>query len=170
MKISNLSISGDYGKNGRLKMDEYFGLVTLIISQRSTCLRRHVGALIVDNGHIIATGYNGAPTKMDDCLEKGCLVRGGHCVRAVHAEQNALLQTPNLSLLKNPEIYVTDYPCQICAKSIIQAGIKKIHFIREYNNTDPFVEEIFKKSGIEVDTIDLNKFLDESDYEENNEH
>lgn len=168
MKISNLSVSGDYGKNGRLGMEEYFGLMTLIISQRSTCLRRHVGALIVDNGHVIATGYNGAPTKMDDCLEKSCLVRNGHCIRSVHAEQNALLQTPNLSSLKNPEIYVTDYPCQICAKSIIQAGIKKIHFVREYNSTDSFVEEIFKKSGIKVDAIDLSKFLDNGD-DENHE-
>lgn len=168
MKISNLSVSGDYGKNGRLNMEEYFGLMTLIISQRSTCLRRHVGALIVDNGHVIATGYNGAPTKMDDCLKKGCLVRNGHCIRSVHAEQNALLQTPNLSSLKNPEIYVTDYPCQICAKSIIQAGIKKIHFVREYDNADDFVEEIFKKSGIKVDMIDLSKFLDNGD-DENHE-
>lgn len=168
MKISNLSVSGDYGKNGRLSMEEYFGLITLIISQRSTCLRRHVGALIVDNGHVIATGYNGAPTKMDDCLEKGCLIRNGHCIRSVHAEQNALLQTPNLSSLKNPEIYVTDYPCQICAKSIIQAGIKKIHFVREYDNNDDFVEEIFKKSSIKVDMIDLSKFLDNGD-DENHE-
>lgn len=168
MKISNLSVSGDYGKNGRLSMEEYFGLMTLIISQRSTCLRRHVGALIVDNGHVIATGYNGAPTKMDDCLEKGCLIRNGHCIRSVHAEQNALLQTPNLSSLKNPEIYVTDYPCQICAKSIIQAGIKKIHFVREYDNNDDFVEEIFKKSSIKVDMIDLSKFLDNGD-DENHE-
>ena len=152
MKISDLSVSGDYGKNGRLKMDEYFGLVTLIISQRSTCLRRHVGALIVDNGHIIATGYNGAPTKMDDCLEKGCLVRGGHCVRAVHAEQNAIIQAARYGInIQGATLYCTHQPCVICAKMIINAGISRVVYKEGY--PDEFSMEILNEAGISVEKM-----------------
>lgn len=147
VKLENLS---EFGKYNRLKFNEYFAMTALIISQRSSCLRKHVGAVIVNNNKIVATGYNGAASGMKQCDEIGCEMRDGHCIRALHAEQNALIQLGNSDEYENLEIYVTDYPCQICAKLIVQANIKAIHFVRDYANDDKFVEELFQESGIRL--------------------
>ena len=120
----------------RPSWDEYFMQMAELTATRSTCLRRHVGAVIVQNKHIIATGYNGAPRGLAHCAELGgCLreklgVPSGErheLYRALHAEQNAIIQAATLGhSIEGASIYITHQPCSICAKMIINAGIDKI--------------------------------------------
>ena len=116
--------------------DEYFMQMAELTAQRSTCLRRHVGAVIVQDKHVVATGYNGAPKGVAHCAEiGGCLrekmgipsgERHEPC-RALHAEQNAIIQAATLAQsIEGASIYITHQPCIICAKMIINAGIKRI--------------------------------------------
>lgn len=120
----------------RPSWDEYFMEMAILTSKRSTCMRRQVGAVIVKDKHIIATGYNGAPRGIKHCEERGgCLrekldVPSGErqelCM-AVHAEQNAIIQAATLGQsVEGGVIYVTNQPCVICAKMIINAGIKRV--------------------------------------------
>ena len=116
--------------------DEYFMQMAELTAKRSTCLRRHVGAVIVKDKHIVATGYNGAPRGLSHCDELGgCLrqklnVPSGErheLCRALHAEQNAIIQAATLGQsIEGASIYITHQPCVICAKMIINAGIDKI--------------------------------------------
>ncbi len=120
----------------RPSWDEYFMQMAELTATRSTCLRRHVGAVIVQNKHIIATGYNGAPRGLAHCAELGgCLreklgVPSGErheLCRALHAEQNAIIQAATLGhSIEGASIDITHQPCTICAKMIINAGIDKI--------------------------------------------
>ncbi|MFH1046356.1 MAG: cytidine/deoxycytidylate deaminase family protein [Candidatus Omnitrophota bacterium] len=115
--------------------DEYFLEIAQLVSRRSTCLRRKVGALVVKNRRILATGYNGTPSGIKHCSDAGCLrarlnVPSGErheLCRGLHAEQNALLQAAlyGISLIGS-SLYITNQPCLICAKMIINAGIKEI--------------------------------------------
>lgn len=115
----------------RKDWDQYFMDIAFQVAGRSTCPRRDVGAVVVKDRRIKGTGYNGAPRKMPHCTEAGCLMVDGHCVRTVHAEINALLEC-------SPEerdgatIYVTDYPCPNCAKTIIQSGVTRVVYARDY--------------------------------------
>lgn len=149
VKLTGISEIGNYD---RLDKDEYFSMIALLISQRSTCLRKHVGAVIIDGDKIISSGYNGSVMGEAHCLDVGCEIEDGHCIRCLHAEQNAIIQLTNKSIFNrdNLELYVTDYPCKICAKIIAQAGIKRIHFVRDYQNDD-FVEKLFKSQDIIID-------------------
>ncbi len=123
-------------KKSRPSWDEYFMAIAELVSSRSTCLRRKVGAVIVKDKRILATGYNGAPTGLPHCLDIGCLREKLHIpsgerqelCRGLHAEQNAILQAATNSriTLKGSVIYVTCQPCITCAKMIVNAGIKKI--------------------------------------------
>jgi dCMP deaminase len=116
--------------------DEYFMQMAELTAQRSTCLRRHVGAVIVQDKHVVATGYNGAPKGVAHCAEiGGCLrekmgIPSGErheLCRALHAEQNAIIQAATLAQsIEGASIYITHQPCIICAKMIINAGIKRI--------------------------------------------
>lgn len=116
--------------------DEYFMEMAELTAKRSTCLRRHVGAVIVQNKHIIATGYNGAPRGLAHCAELGGCLREKMGVpsgerhelcRALHAEQNAIIQAATLGhSIEGASMYITHQPCSICAKMIINAGIDKI--------------------------------------------
>ena len=137
----------DYIANGgkvvpddRPSWDEYFMEMAELTAKRSTCLRRNVGAVVVKDRHIMATGYNGAPKGLKHCAELGgCLrqkleVPSGErheLCRALHAEQNAIIQAATLGeSIEGGTIYVTHHPCSICAKMIINSGIKRI-VIRE---------------------------------------
>lgn len=125
-----------YLKNERTSWDEYFMAMAELTATRSTCLRRHVGAVIVKDKHVIATGYNGAPRGLDHCAELGgCLreklgIPSGErqeLCRAVHAEQNAIIQAATLGQsVEGASIYITHQPCVTCAKMIINAGIDKV--------------------------------------------
>lgn len=114
----------------RIDWDEYYINIVKMVSTRSTCPRLRTGALIVKDNKIIGSGYNGAPKKMEHCDDVGCLIVEGHCIRTVHAEQNALLQAGTEA--KNATMYCLGIPCPICYKLCIQAEIKKIIYTTDY--------------------------------------
>lgn len=132
-----------------------------LIKTRSTCLRRQVGALIVKDKRILATGYNGAPMGCKHCSELGCLrdelnIPSGQrheLCRAIHAEQNAIVQAAySGTSVKNGTLYVTHQPCVLCAKMVINAGIKKIVFRGDY--PDELSMDLLKESGVRVVRFD----------------
>ena len=135
-----------------------------LTSQRSTCLRRKVGAVIVKDKHIIATGYNGAPRGLSHCAELGgCLreelnVPSGQrheLCRALHAEQNAIIQAATLGQsIEGASIYITHQPCSICSKMIINAGIDRIVVDEGY--PDELATNLLEEAGIKVVKLDLN--------------
>jgi len=138
--------------------DEYFMSIAELTAKRSTCLRRNVGAVIVQDRHIVATGYNGAPRGIDHCAQRGgCLreelgIPSGErheLCRALHAEQNAIIQAATFGhSIEGGTIYITHAPCVICSKMIINAGIKKIIVGAEY--PDPFSTEILEEAGLKI--------------------
>lgn len=141
----------------RPSWDEYFMDIVDLIKDRSTCLRRHVGAIIVKEKRILASGYNGAPSGCKHCEEVGCLraqlnVPSGQrheLCRASHAEQNAIVQAAMHGVSINEStIYVTDQPCVICSKLMINAGIKRVVFQGSY--PDELSMELLTEAGIEV--------------------
>ena len=144
--------------NRRPSWDEYFMDMAVLTAKRSTCLRRQVGAVIVKDKHIIATGYNGAPRGVPHCDEKGgCLrqqlnVPSGErheLCRALHAEQNAIIQVATLGQsIEGGTIYVTNQPCVICAKMIINAGIRRIVVKEGY--PDELAVEILREAGLSI--------------------
>ena len=144
--------------NRRPSWDEYFMDMAVLTAKRSTCLRRQVGAVIVKDKHIIATGYNGAPRGVPHCDEKGgCLrqqlnVPSGErheLCRALHAEQNAIIQAATLGQsIEGGTIYVTNQPCVICAKMMINAGISRIVVKEGY--PDELAVEILREAGLSI--------------------
>ena len=141
--------------------DEYFMEMAELTAKRSTCLRRQVGAVIVQNKHIIATGYNGAPRGLAHCAELGgCLreklgVPSGErheLCRALHAEQNAIIQAATLGhSIEGASIYITHQPCSICAKMIINAGIDKIVVKEGY--PDELAVSLLEEAGKRIITM-----------------
>jgi dCMP deaminase len=124
---------------GRKEWDRYFLDMALAASARSTCLRRHVGAVVVDRrSRVRGVGFNGAPSGLPHCNEVGCLMQDGHCVRAIHAEINALLEcVPGERV--GATLYCTDYPCDDCAKVILNTGIRRVVFARPYEVADDWL-------------------------------
>jgi len=145
------------GKSSRPDWDTYFMSVAELVSQRSTCLRRKVGAVLVKDRRILATGYNGAPQGLEHCEVVGCLreklkvpsgVRHEIC-RGLHAEQNVIIQAALHGVsIKGSTLYVTCAPCSICAKMIINAGIKEIIYQDSY--PDKMAEEFLKEGKIKL--------------------
>ena len=138
----------------RPSWDEYFMVIARDVATRATCERRSVGAVAVLDRRILTTGYNGAPRGLEHCPNptaewpKGCL-QGGHCVRTVHAEQNAILQAAlNGVSTRGATMYVTCQPCNACAKMLINAGIVRVVFDGDY--PDAFAMELFREAGMEV--------------------
>ena len=132
----------------RKSWDEYFIEMATLISERATCERLHVGAVIVKDNRIIASGYNGSPSGMPHCSEVGCDVVDGHCIATIHAEVNAILQCAKYGIhTEGSTIYVTHFPCYHCAKSIVQAGIKEVIYLNKYRN-DERVNNLFKIAQI----------------------
>jgi len=137
--------------------DKYFMDIATLVASRSTCLRRNVGACVVKDRRILTTGYNGAPTGIAHCEDVGCLreklkVPSGErheLCRGLHAEQNVIIQAAKTGIsLEGAIMYVTNHPCFICAKMIINSGIKKVIYKDGY--PDKEAENFLKKSGIEV--------------------
>lgn len=146
--------------HNRPSWDEYFLEMAGLVSKRSTCLRRKVGAVLVKDKRILATGYNGAPSGLDHCLDIGCIrdklkIPSGErheLCRGLHAEQNALLQAALYGLgSKGSILYITNQPCVICAKMLINAGIKEIVIAGEY--PDKMAMDFLKAAKIEVRKI-----------------
>jgi len=138
--------------------DEYFLKIASVVAERSTCRRRYVGAVAVRDKHILATGYNGAPSGLKDCLELGCLrdemnipsgTRHEIC-RGIHAEQNAIIQASLHGVsLEGATVYVTHTPCVLCAKMLVNAKIRRFVTFGRYAD-DAFID-LFKEAGIEFE-------------------
>jgi dCMP deaminase len=144
----------------RPSWDEYFFEIARIVAKRSTCLRRQVGAILVKDKRILATGYNGAPSNVSHCTDVGCIresrkVPSGErheLCRGIHAEQNLIIQSAFHGIsIADSILYCTNFPCSICAKMLINAGIKKIFYLEGY--ADLLSEELIREAGIEVAKI-----------------
>ena len=142
----------------RPSSDEYFLKIASVVAERSTCRRHHVGAVAVKNKHILATGYNGAPSGARDCLEIGCLrdelgIPSGErheICRGIHAEQNIIIQASLHGVsLEGSTIYCTHTPCVLCAKMLVNAKIKRFATFGSYN--DSTFADLFREADIEVE-------------------
>ena len=143
--------------------DEYFVAITRQVATRSTCLRRKVGAIIVKDKRILTTGYNGAPMRVKNCIEIGMCLREEMGVpsgerheicRGLHAEQNAILQSAYYGVqIRDSVIYSTNQPCALCAKMIINSGIRKIYYFEDY--PDPLAIELLVEAGVELVRLDF---------------
>ncbi|MBU0278048.1 MULTISPECIES: ComE operon protein 2 [unclassified Gemella] len=143
----------------RISWDEYFMAQSHLLSLRSTCSRLSVGATIVRDKRIVAGGYNGSIKGDEHCIDTGCKVVEGHCVRTIHAEINAILQCAKFGVSTEfGTIYVTHFPCLNCTKAIIQAGIKEICYANDYRNNE-YAKELLEKSKIKVRKIEYNPKL-----------
>ncbi len=132
--------------------------ITHLVAKRSTCLRRQVGAVLVKDKKILATGYNGAPSRLDHCLDIGCLrekqgIPSGErheLCRGLHAEQNAIIQAAYHGVeIRGATLYCTNHPCMICSKMIINAGIQKVVFENGY--ADALARKMFKESRVKIE-------------------
>ena len=147
----------------RLSWHQYFMTITRQVAERSTCNRAKVGAVIVRDKNILATGYNGAPAGMPHCTEMGCLVYQSktptgdieeNCFRTIHAEINAIAQAAkNGSSIKDGAIYITHTPCIHCIKVLVNTGIKDIYYESPYKLQT--LEEILRYTHVRMEKVDL---------------
>jgi dCMP deaminase len=142
----------------RPSWDEYFSEIASKVAERSTCLRRHVGAIIVRDKRILSTGYNGPPRGLPHCDETGCLreqlgIPSGQrqeICRGLHAEQNAIIQAALHGVsVEGATVYVTHQPCITCAKMIINSGIVRAVFANDY--PDDLARDMLVEAGVELD-------------------
>lgn len=142
----------------RPSWEQYFMDIAKLVSSRSTCLRRQVGAVLVRDKHIIATGYNGAPRGVSHCLEVGCLreklgIPSGErheMCRGTHAEQNAIIQAALHGVSTEcATLYCTHQPCILCAKMLINAGVKKVVFRGDY--PDGLALDLMNEAGLQIE-------------------
>lgn len=156
MKRSKKYLKNMKARKQRPSWDEYFSKIAMLVAERSTCLRHNVGAVIVKDKRILSTGYNGSPSGTADCLELGCLrdelgIPSGHrheICRGVHAEQNAIIQAGFHGVsIRDATMYCTHSPCAICAKMIVNAGIKR--FVSFFPYQDSTFPNLFKEAKVE---------------------
>jgi dCMP deaminase len=142
----------------RPSWDEYFMDITHLVAKRSTCLRRQVGAILVKDKKILATGYNGAPSRLKHCLDIGCLreklkIPSGErheLCRGLHAEQNAIIQAAYHGVeIRRATLYCTNHPCIICSKMVINSGIERI--VYEDGYADHLAGRMLKESGMMIE-------------------
>jgi len=137
----------------RPSWDEYFMELAQVVAKRSTCNRRSVGAVLVRDKRILTTGYNGSTPGQAHCTDVGCLMVDNHCVRAIHAEQNAIIQGALHGIdLRGAVCYVTSAPCVHCSKMLIAAGIKRIVFQEDY--TEEIGQKMIRDAGVELERFD----------------
>lgn len=136
----------------RPSWDSYFMSLARTVSTRSTCSRKHVGALLVRDRVILSTGYNGSIRGMPHCDEVGHLMEEGHCVRTIHAEQNAIVQAATHGVrIEGADLYVTASPCWICFKLVANAGVKRMVYGEFYRD-----EKIFSVANeLEIELLHL---------------
>lgn len=152
----------------RIESDEYFLKIASVIAERSTCRRHNIGAVAVRDRHVLATGYNGAPAGLKDCLELGCLrdelrIASGtqnELCRAIHAEQNVIIQAALHGVsLEGATIYCTHSPCVLCSKMLVNAKINRFVTFVPYDpakydanlNMMLFGGMLFEQAGIKLD-------------------
>jgi dCMP deaminase len=140
----------------------YFLKIAQLASTRSTCIRRHVGAVLVKEKKILATGYNGVPSGISHCSDVGCLrdeekIPSGQrheLCRGLHAEQNAILQAAYHGVsIQGSVLFCTNFPCVICSKMLINAGITQIFYLDGY--PDPLSERMLKEAGMELHRVEM---------------
>jgi len=142
--------------SARVGWDVYFMNIARQVGTRSTCDRKHVGAVIVRDRTILSTGYNGSIRGSVHCDDAGHLMENGHCVRTVHAEANAIAQAARNGVrIEDSEIYITASPCWSCFRLLANSGVRRIHYGEFYRDTriHDFAEEV----GIEL--IDLSDVI-----------
>jgi dCMP deaminase len=123
--------------------------ITFQVAKRSTCDRARVGAVIVKDKRILTTGYNGSPAGLPHCDDVGHLMVGGHCVRTLHAEQNAIIQAALHGVsVAGGTIYVTHQPCLTCAKMIINAGLRRVVYAGVY--PDENAVAFLREAGVQL--------------------
>jgi dCMP deaminase len=131
----------------RVTWDRYFMNLAREASTRSTCPRKAVGAIVVRDKAVLATGYNGSLRGLPHCTEVGCLMENDHCVRTVHAEANALLQAARHGVaIDGADIYITASPCWSCFKLIVNAGIRRVLYGEFYR--DARIVEFAAQAGV----------------------
>jgi dCMP deaminase len=144
-------------KDNRPSWEDYFMDIAVLVSKRSTCIRRSVGAVIIKDKRILSTGYNGAPSGISHCLDVGCLretmdIPSGErheLCRGIHAEQNAIIQAALYGVsIKDATVFCTNLPCSICAKMIINASIKKIVYL--YGYADSMSRDMLEEADINL--------------------
>lgn len=145
----------------RLSWHQYFMTITRQVAERSTCNRAKVGAVIVRDKNILATGYNGAPAGMPHCIDVGCLIYQSktpdgdteeNCFRTIHAEINAIAQAAkNGSTIKDASIYITHTPCIHCLKVLVNTGIKNIYYEKPYKLHT--LEEILRTTKVHLESV-----------------
>jgi dCMP deaminase len=149
--------------DNRKDWDTYFMDIAYMVSTRSRCDRRHVGAVLVQGKKLLGTAYNGAPSGVPDCSEAGCMiseeyelivqddketmVKKQRCIRTIHAEQNLLLFTDRIDR-EGSSVYVTDEPCWTCANMLANSGIKEVVFHRPYPKDTDKVKTMLEQVGI----------------------
>jgi dCMP deaminase len=142
----------------RPTLDEYFMEIASVVAKRSTCLRNKVGAVIVRDKRILATGYNGAPRNLDHCLDIGCIrdqqnIASGtrhEVCQAVHAEQNAIIQSALHGVsVEGATLYCTHQPCVLCTKMIINSRIKRVVYSNDYPDDEAI--DFLTKAGVELE-------------------
>ena len=150
---------------GRPSWDEYFMKIAQVVATRSTCVRRKVGAVLVREKRILTTGYNGAPSGLAHCEETGCMreklqVPAGErheLCRGLHAEMNALVQAAIHGVrVEGSTLYCTNSPCALCAKMLINIGVKRVYTGGEY--PDKLAEELLRSAGVEMINMGEKKF------------
>ena len=147
----------------RISKDEYFMEIAEVVSKRSTCIKRNVGAVLVKDSFILSTGYNGAPTGFRHCSTETCVrqnLKSGEkpeLCRGVHAEINCIIQAAihGTSIMGNTTIYTTHFPCMSCLKLIINAGIKKLVYQEGYNMENKVKEEMVRESTLIIEKIGI---------------
>lgn len=148
-------------RSNRPDWDSYFMEIAQIVSKRSTCTRRSVGALVVKDRRILSTGYNGAPIGLAHCIDRGCVreqlgVASGErheLCRGLHAEQNAIVQAAFHGVsISGAHLYSTHLPCSICMKMVINAGISTLFYLEGY--PDDLSMELVKESGIVLKRVE----------------
>ena len=133
----------------RASWDEYFMRIAVEVSSRATCDRKHVGAVIVRDKCILATGYNGSIRGLSHCDEDGHMMEDGHCVRTIHAEANAIIQAAkNGVMIDGATIYVTASPCWNCFKQITNAGLRRVVYGEFYR--DDRIFSVAQRLGVDL--------------------
>jgi dCMP deaminase len=145
----------------RISKDDYFMKIAEVVSLRSTCIKRKVGAVLVKDSHILSTGYNGAPSGFSHCTTDTCIrqnLKSGEnpeLCRGIHAEVNCIIQAAihGTSILGDTTLYSTHFPCMSCLKLLINAGIKRIVYQEGYNMENKIKEEMVKESNLSIEKL-----------------
>ena len=167
MKVEDMSAGSERSRTmkasetgERPSWDEYFISIANNVKNRSTCLRRRVGAIVVKDKRILSTGYNGPPSGFKHCSEVGCVraeedIPSGErheLCRGIHAEQNAIVQAAAFGVsIRDSTLYCTHFPCALCAKMVINAGIRRVVVARDY--PDALSKGLLREAKIEIETL-----------------